>query len=102
MLDFGFQAVISSRFADIFRSNALKNGLLPITVDDAVGRICSTIRIKPCASTSAITAEIEGYGEFDFPLDPFSAYCLTRGIDQLDFILENEDAIKAFEQAAKG
>ena len=42
--------------------------------------------------------DIEGYGAFDFPLDPFSAYCLTRGIDQLDFILRSEDAIRAYEE----
>jgi 3-isopropylmalate/(R)-2-methylmalate dehydratase small subunit len=44
------------------------------------------------------TLSIEGYGDFDFPLEPFSAYCLTRGIDTLDFILENEAAIAAYEE----
>ena len=44
------------------------------------------------------TLSVEGYGEFEFPLDPFSAYCLTRGIDQLDFILENEQEISSYEQ----
>jgi 3-isopropylmalate/(R)-2-methylmalate dehydratase small subunit len=98
LLDFGFRAVISSRFADIFRSNALKNGLLPVTVDEAVvGYLLdhpgNAVRIDIGNHKLAI----EGYGEFDFPLDSFSAYCLTRGIDQLDFILQNEAAIAAFE-----
>jgi 3-isopropylmalate/(R)-2-methylmalate dehydratase small subunit len=44
------------------------------------------------------TLSVEAYGEFEFPLDPFSAYCLTRGIDPLDFILQNEDAIAAYER----
>ncbi len=103
LLDFGFRAVISSRFADIFRSNALKNGLLPIMVDDTVVQYLldhpdHAVRIDIANRTLAV----EGYGEFEFPLEPFSAYCLTRGIDTLDFILQNEDDIKAFEQAAKG
>jgi 3-isopropylmalate/(R)-2-methylmalate dehydratase small subunit len=99
LLDFGFRAVISSRFADIFRSNALKNGLLPIMVDDAVVQYLldhpdHAVRID----IANHTLSIEGYGDFDFPLEPFSAYCLTRGIDTLDFILENEAAIAAYEE----
>ena len=43
---------------------------------------------------------VEGYGDFEFPLDPFSSYCLTRGIDQLDFILENAQDIRAYETRA--
>ena len=99
LLDFGFRAVVSSRFADIFRSNALKNGLLPITVDDTV--VQYLLRHPDHAVRIDIanrTLSVEAYGEFEFPLDPFSAYCLTRGIDPLDFILHNEDAIQAFEQ----
>jgi 3-isopropylmalate/(R)-2-methylmalate dehydratase small subunit len=99
LLDFGFRAVVSSRFADIFRSNALKNGLLPITVDDTV--VQYLLRHPDHAVRIDIanrTLSVEAYGEFEFPLDPFSAYCLTRGIDPLDFILQNEDAIQAFEQ----
>jgi 3-isopropylmalate/(R)-2-methylmalate dehydratase small subunit len=99
LLDFGFRAVVSNRFADIFRSNALKNGLLPIMVDDAVVQYLldhpdHAVRID----IANHTLSIEGYGDFDFPLEPFSAYCLTRGIDTLDFILENEAAIAAYEE----
>jgi 3-isopropylmalate/(R)-2-methylmalate dehydratase small subunit len=99
MLDFGFKAVISSRFADIFRSNSLKNGLLPIIVEDHVidylmshPENCVKIDIE------RHTLDVDGYGVFEFPLDSFSGYCLTRGIDQLDFILENEEKISAYEQ----
>ena len=102
LLDFGFRAVISSRFADIFRSNALKNGLLPITVDDTVVQFLfdhpdHAVRID----IANHTLSVEGYGEFEFPLDPFSPYCLTRGIDPLDFVLENEEAIEAFENGRR-
>jgi 3-isopropylmalate/(R)-2-methylmalate dehydratase small subunit len=102
LLDFGFRAVISRRFADIFRSNSLKNGLLPITVE---GRVADFLLTHPEQSVRidivTRTLSIEGYGEFHFPLDPFSAYCLTRGIDQLDFILEREQDIRAYEQRAQ-
>lgn len=103
LLDFGFRAVISSRFADIFRSNALKNGLLPITVDDSVVQYLfdhpdHVVRIDIALHKLIV----EGYGEFEFPLDPFSAYCLTRGIDTLDFILQNESAIVDYEEGSAG
>jgi 3-isopropylmalate/(R)-2-methylmalate dehydratase small subunit len=101
LLDFGFRAVVSSRFADIFRSNALKNGLLPLQVDEAVADYLldhpdQHVRID----IANRTLDVEGYGRFDFPLDPFSAYCLTRGIDQLDFILQHQADIEAYEEKA--
>lgn len=99
LLDFGFRAVISSQFADIFRNNSLKNGLLPVTVP---GHVIEFLLAHPGQSVridiSSNTLEVEGLGHFEFPLDPFSAYCLTRGIDQLDFLLENEADIARFEQ----
>jgi 3-isopropylmalate/(R)-2-methylmalate dehydratase small subunit len=99
LLDIGFRAVISSRFADIFRSNALKNGLLPVTVEEPVAAFLlehpgHPVRINIRTSTLSV----KDYGEFSFPIDPFSAYCLTRGINQLEFLLENEAEISAFEQ----
>jgi 3-isopropylmalate/(R)-2-methylmalate dehydratase small subunit len=99
LLDFGFRAVISSRFADIFRNNSLKNGLLPIVVEPAVvdylmGHPENRVRID----IGERRLDVEGYGSVEFPLDAFSGYCLTRGIDQLDFILQNEDRIRDYEQ----
>jgi 3-isopropylmalate/(R)-2-methylmalate dehydratase small subunit len=101
LMDFGIRAVISDRFADIFRSNSLKNGLLPITVNASVLEFLHdhpdhAVRID----ISKRSLSVEGLGEFEFPLDPFSAFCLTRGIDQLDFILENAQEISAYEQRA--
>ena len=99
LLDFGIRAVISDRFADIFRNNSLKNGLLPITVEPGV------VEFLHAHPDHAVSIDInkrslvvEGFGEFEFPLDPFSAFCLTRGIDQLDFILDNEQDITVYEQ----
>ena len=99
LLDYGFEAVISSRFADIFRNNAVKNGLLPVIVEEKVAQHLlenpdTAVRID----IAGRTLDIDGFGQVDFPLDPFSAYCLTRGIDQLDFILQGADDIQRYEQ----
>jgi len=100
LLDYGFKAVISSRFADIFSGNALKNGLLPVVVKPEVA---AYLLAHPDSGVSIDigrrSLEIEDYGEFEFPLDPFSAYCLMRGIDQLDFILQGADDIGRYEQS---
>ena len=99
LLDFGFRAVVSSRFADIFRSNALKNGLLPVTVDtDVAAHLLAHPGLAVRIDIGARSLEIEGLGTVEFPLDPFSGYCLTRGIDQLDFLLQNEQDIRAYEK----
>jgi 3-isopropylmalate/(R)-2-methylmalate dehydratase small subunit len=99
LLDFGFRAVISSQFADIFRSNSLKNGLLPVMVEEHVIEFLHANPDHPVRiDISTGTLCVHGYGEFKFPIDPFSAYCLTRGIDQLEFLLENEPEIIAYEQ----
>lgn len=99
LLDYGFRAVISSRFADIFRSNAVKNGLLPVIVnDDTASYLLDHPGCGVRIDIARQRIDIEGYGERDFPLDPFSAYCLTRGIDQLDFILQGAEDIDAYEK----
>lgn len=99
LLDFGFKAVISSQFADIFHSNSLKNGLLPVMVEDEAADFLLAHPGHPVRiDIGNNTLTIEGLGKYRFPLDPFSAYCLTRGIDQLDFLLQNEAEISRFEQ----
>ena len=102
LLDLGFRAVISTRFADIFRNNSLKNGLLLVTVtqdviDFLMAHPDNPIRID----INAGNADIEGFGAVKFELDPFSAHCLAEGIDQLDFILRNEADIARYEQHAQ-
>jgi 3-isopropylmalate/(R)-2-methylmalate dehydratase small subunit len=99
LLDFGFRAVISDRFADIFRNNALKNGLLPVTVDPGVVEFLHANADHPVSiDINTRTLVVEGLGQYTFPIDPFSAFCLVRGIDQLDFLLQNEQDISAYEQ----
>jgi 3-isopropylmalate/(R)-2-methylmalate dehydratase small subunit len=99
LMDFGFRAVISTGFADIFRSNALKNGLVPVAVEDhVIGFLLENPDHQVHIDIPNRRLSVDGYGDCEFPLDPFSAYCLTRGIDQLDFILRNEPAIAEYER----
>ncbi|MGH8033947.1 MAG: 3-isopropylmalate dehydratase small subunit [Lysobacterales bacterium] len=100
LMDLGFRAVISSRFADIFRNNALKNGLLPVTVEqDVIDFLLAHPDHPVRIDIPSTTLEISGFGSVVFLLDPFSAYCLARGFDQLDFILQHESDIARYEQA---
>lgn len=101
LVDFGVRAVISTRFADIFRSNALKNGLLPVTAPPHVVDFLHQRNGHPVQiDIGAGRIRVSHYGEFNFPIDPFSAYCLTQGIDPLEFILTNEAEISRYEQSA--
>ena len=96
---YGFQAVIALSFADIFRGNALKNGLLPVAVEESThARLLS-------APGSAVTVDLEaqkvtladGMG-VSFVIDPFARYCLLNGIDELQFLLGQEEAVAAYER----
>ncbi len=101
LLDFGVKAVISTRFADIFRANALKNGLLPVTAPaNAVEFLHNRGEHEVKIDVEAGQLIIAGFGTFSFPIDPFSAWCLTRGMDQLDYILSNHSDICRYEQSA--
>ncbi len=98
LLDMGFRAVISTRIADIFRSNALKNGLLPVVLDaEAVDFLLQHGQTALSIDIAARTVDIPGYRTVSFPLDAFSAYCLIEGIDTLDFLLSKQDLITRFE-----
>ena len=98
---FGFQAVISTSFADIFRSNALKNGLLPIIVDAPTHRkLLAMVAENPATELTidlaAQTLSFPG-GSVTFPIDPFNKTCLLEGVDELGYILSFEKDIAAFE-----
>ena len=98
---FGFRAVISTSFADIFRSNALKNGLLPVIVDETTQqRLWTLIQQNPAVELSIDLADqtlsFPG-GSVIFPIDPFNKTCLLNGVDELGYILGFEKAIAAFE-----
>ena len=99
---FGFRAVISTSFADIFRSNALKNGLLPVVVDKASHRdLFDFVEEIPNAEltvdVAAQTLTMPGGRVARFPLDPFSKTCLLEGVDELGYLLARQEAITKFE-----
>ncbi|MCC7220146.1 MAG: 3-isopropylmalate dehydratase small subunit [Candidatus Contendobacter sp.] len=98
---FGFRAVISTSFADIFRSNALKNGLLPIIVDESTHqRLLAMVGENPALELTidlaTQTLSFPG-GSVTFPIDLFNKTCLLNGVDELGYILGFEKDIAAFE-----
>jgi len=100
--DWGFEAVIALSFADIFRSNALKNGLLPIAVDAPFfDDLLRTISRDPFAQISINLSNqlvsIEGGQRTKFHIDPFARECLLKGIDQLDYLLSLDEEISTYE-----
>jgi 3-isopropylmalate/(R)-2-methylmalate dehydratase small subunit len=99
LLDFGIRAVVSTAIADIFRSNSLKNGLVPVIVDGETHRwLLGNPGAEVRVDLETTTLEANGK-RVPFPIDRFSRYCLMNGIDQLGFLLEQRDAITRFEQS---
>ncbi|MEX2124291.1 MAG: 3-isopropylmalate dehydratase small subunit [Woeseia sp.] len=99
LLDYGFRAIISSAIADIFCSNALKNGLLPIVVDNTVHawlleNPCAEVSIDVRSSSLALPTGVTA----EYPMDAFARYCLLEGLDQLGFLRKHDDAIRKFEE----
>ena len=95
----GFQAVVSTDFADIFRGNALKNGLIPVVVDDAThARLVESPGTEVTIDIDAKTIAF-GSRRTSFPLEPFARYCLLNGLDELAYLLEREQGIAVFEKA---
>jgi 3-isopropylmalate/(R)-2-methylmalate dehydratase small subunit len=100
---FGFRAVISTSFADIFRSNSLKNGLIPIIVDEATYKMLfdlveETPHVELTVDLASQTISFP-HGSVNFPIDPFNKTCLLNGVDELGYILSFEEQISAFEQS---
>jgi 3-isopropylmalate/(R)-2-methylmalate dehydratase small subunit len=98
LTDLGLRAVISAEIADIFRSNALKNGLLPIVLDDAV---VDALLDQPGAELHVDVASrsvtLPDGSRVQFPLDAFAQTCLLEGVDQFGYLLRQGDAIARFE-----
>ena len=104
LADYGFRVVVSSFFADIFKGNALNNGILPITVsDDFLDSIFKTIEKNPTAEF-IVNLEAQSFinettGEsINFEIDEYKKTCLLNGYDDLDYLLSLDDEITAFEQ----
>ena len=97
--DYGIRAVVSTEIADIFRNNSLKNGLLPVTVDEATHRwllehpgeeVCIDLQSKELTLADGRRAQ--------FPIEAFARYCLLNGVDELGYLHAQQDKIAAYER----
>lgn len=98
---YGFRAVISTSFADIFRNNSLKNGLIPIIVDEETHKMLFDLveeapRAELTVDLASQTVSFPG-GSFTFPIDAFNKTCLLNGTDELGYIMSFEKEIAEFE-----
>jgi 3-isopropylmalate/(R)-2-methylmalate dehydratase small subunit len=102
LVGWGFRAVVARSFADIFRNNALKNGLLPVEVDAAMHEAITQARTKNPAvelhidlATRRVT--LPGGPSAEFPVDAFAQKCLLEGLDELSYLLKQDGRIGAYE-----
>jgi len=100
LLDYGFRAVISTEIADIFRNNSLKNGLLPIVVDEQTHQWLMNnpgANVKIDLETTTLT--LPTGASVSFPIEGFARVCLLNGVDELGFLLQQAPAIERYEAA---
>ena len=100
LLDFGFRAVISTSFADIFRNNALKNGLLPVIVDQATHARLMQLAAEGGSVTidlGTASLTLPDGSRVSFPIDGFSRACMLEGVDQLGYLQRQSEKVAAYE-----
>lgn len=98
LTDYGFRAVISTSIADIFRNNSLKNGLVPVVIDQAShAKLLAAPGATLTISVEDKTVTLPDGSKVGFPIDPFARYCLLQGVDELEFLLSQDKEIAAFE-----
>ena len=102
LAQYGFRAVISTSFADIFRGNALKNSVLPLVVSDEVHeRLMSAVQADPAVTVTidlaAQTLTLPDGSQVSFPVDGFAKHCMLNGVDELGYILTHQAEISAYE-----
>ena len=100
---FGFRAVVSTSFADIFRNNALKNGLVPVAIDAAahaslLAQLSRDPEAELTVDLAAQTLRLPDGSTVRFPIDPFARTCLLEGVDELGYILRFEPRIAEHER----
>lgn len=102
LTQWGFRAVVSTSFADIFKSNALKNGLVPVVVSrDVHAKLFDLVAKDPQTQVTidlaSQTLSLSDGTKVEFPVDGFSKHCLLEGVDELGYILQQAPAIEAYE-----
>ena len=99
LLDYGIQAVVSTEIADIFRSNSLKNGFLPVVVDETTSNwLIANPGAEVTIDVASTTLTLPTGVSVKFPLEAFSRFCLLNGVDELGFLLDRRGDIEAYEQ----
>jgi 3-isopropylmalate/(R)-2-methylmalate dehydratase small subunit len=100
LLDYGFKAVISTEIADIFRSNSLKNGFLPIVIDkDNHAWLMANPGVQVEINLETSTLSLPNGKQVKFEIEGFARYCLLNGVDELGYLQNQLDKIKQYEQA---
>ena len=104
LLAFGFRALLSTSFADIFQGNALKNGLLPVVIPpdvhaDLFRQVEKNPNLEVTVELASQTVTLPDGKTVSFPIDNFSKQCLLAGVDQLGYLLKQESHIRAYEQS---
>jgi len=98
LMDYGFRAIISTSFADIFKNNSLKNGLITIVVDLDIHKwLLEHPATKLIVDLDNTQIYLENGKAISFPIDAFARYCLLNGVDQLSYILNHDSEISAYE-----
>ena len=99
--DFGIAAVISTEFADIFRTNCLKNGLVPVLVDEKTHAwLLAHPQAEVTIDVEQSTLSLPDGTTVKFPLEGFARYCLLNGVDELGYLLSKDEAISSYEERA--
>lgn len=102
LTQYGFQAVVSTSFADIFKQNSLKNRLLPVVLPrDVHAALFAAVQANPAlpVTITLVTQTLtwEGGPMVEFPIDAFAKDCMLQGVDEIGYILKQDDAIQAYE-----
>ncbi len=99
LTDHGIFAVVSTSFADIFKSNSLKNGLVPVVVDAATLQwLLANPGVEVTVDLESTSLKMPDGRAVKFPIEPFARYCLMHGVDQLGYLLSKNAEITAYEQ----
>jgi len=106
LADFGFRALISTSFADIFRNNCLKNGILPVVVEQAVHEalfrlVADNPSVEVTIDLTSRVVMLPAGEQAPFPIEPFARQCLLEGMDELGYLLTLADRITEYEKARK-
>jgi 3-isopropylmalate/(R)-2-methylmalate dehydratase small subunit len=97
--DFGFRAIVAPSFADIFRNNALKNGLVPVVVPEAVrARLLAAPGQEVTVDLADLVLVLADGTRAAFPVEPFARHCLMEGVDELGYLVSLESDIAAHER----